>query len=202
MRSRENGGGDSNRRRIRIDTPPYPIGAVLLVLMKGSTATIAALLLAGCGSTTYEVTTRPAGPLSGYGRAEVRDVRVDLQNAPEFEWKESSASDAAWIRDRLREQIADEDLFTGAGPALRIESRVIRYEAVWSDPKLWGGGGSMTSATLVLEIRLLDERGLDVGRAEARGHSVKKGWGLASMNAARRRAVDAAMNFLRDHASP
>lgn len=170
--------------------------------MKRFSVPALALLLAACGSTTYELKVRPAASLTGFGRGEVRDVRVELQHPVEDGWKEAAVRDAGWIAEELRTRIADEELFTGAGAALIVEPRLLRYEAEWTPTKVWGGGGSMANATVLLELRLLDGGGVELARAEARGHSVKRGWGLASTNAARRRAVDAAMEFLWACVSP
>ncbi len=167
--------------------------------MKRLLAPAAALLLAACGTADYRVLERPARPYSDFGSVEVRDVRVDVRHELPGDWPAEAAKGAVEIRDELRQRINEYKTFRGSGPALSVAATLVRYEAEYSEPKLAGGGGSLQKMTVVLEVHFIDERGGVTGRLEATGESRKGGWAVATIAAARSRAVDGVLQYLRDH---
>lgn len=161
--------------------------------MRSAIPALAGLLLAACGSTDVRVLEAPTRDLSGFGPTDVRPVVVRVRPVTGNEWKSAAEADAVALADELRERLAD----GRTGEPLVLEASIVRYESEHSEPKLWGGGGAMLSATIAVDVVLRDGEGVRVARFEAIGTSEKGGWAVATMNAARHRAVKAIVEFVR-----
>ena len=154
-------------------------------------------MLAGCGTTTYEVLEAPTRPFHAYGslqgiqvESSVRTIEPDRDGVP------YSGALAKVLQDRF----VDEEFWTsGQGLPLKILCRVVEYDAEYSDPKLWGGGGGMIWGRIVLDLEFRSGEEERAGRVRAVGYSKARGWGIASMAAAQRRAVQAAVDFISDN---
>lgn len=156
---------------------------------------LTAALLAGCGTTTYEVIERPPQPFHTYGGLQA--IRVEDRSG--MQARTGDATITAELAAAIEERMADEEFWTGSGGPLRLICRVVEVASEYSDPKLWGGGGSMTWGRIVLEVEFQTGDDRPAGRIKATGLSEKGGWAVASMAAARRRALQAIVNFIRDN---
>ncbi len=156
-------------------------------------AILAAMTLAGCGRTTYEVLERPPRPFRAYGPLELFQVEntagVADQDATPF---------SAVLSTEIEERLVDEEFFAGSGEPLKIRCRLIEYASECSEPKLWGGGGGMIWGRVVLDVEFQGRDGKSAGRVKATGYSKAGGWAIASMRAAQRRAIQALVDFIDD----
>jgi hypothetical protein len=150
-------------------------------------------LLAGCGRTTYEVIERPTRPFSAYGPVEGLQVENAAGAADE-----NGKPFSLVLSEAIEERLTDEEFFARSGEPLKIRCRLTEYASEYSDPKLWGGGGSMIWGRVVLDVEFQGRDGESAGRVKATGYSKKGGWAIASMNAARRRAIQALVDFIDD----
>ena len=155
----------------------------------------AGLLLAGCGSTTYDVLDRPTRPFNAYGA--LRTLQVEDRSATK--WNKDEPPYTEELGKVLQGRLADEEFWRGSGLPLKIVCRILEYESEYSDPKLWGGGGGMIWGRIVLEVEFRGEDDRNAGRVRATGFSKARGWGIASMAAAERRALQALVNFISDN---
>jgi hypothetical protein len=164
------------------------VSKVLVVL-----GAVAAASLAGCGRTTYEVIDRPPHPFQVYGPLELFQVE-NLAGVADQEGTPFSTV----LSEAIEERLTDEEFFARSGEPLKLRCRLIEYASEYSDPKLWGGGGSMIWGRVVLDVEFQGRDGKNAGRVKATGYSKKGGWAVASMNAAQRRAIQALVDFIED----
>lgn len=155
---------------------------------------ILGLVLAGCGSTTYEVIDRPSRPFSAYGPLQ----NLQVENAAGVADRDGTPF-STLLSDEIDARLGDEDFFSHNGPSLSIRCRLAEYASDYNDPKLWGGGGGMIWGRVVLDVEFQGQDGKSAGRVRATGTSRKGGWAIASMDAAQRRAIQALVDFIHDH---
>lgn len=164
------------------------------MLLRGLCVLALGVIVLGCGSTRYEVLEAPA-PLAGR-RLEVRVVELDAALRAWADANEETSSEVmADLSEDLVDALVDDE---ATGPPLEVRARLVTYDVEYAPTRLMGGGGRR-SATVVLDVRLLDA-GRPAGRVQATGVSRSGGWYVASLGAATGRAIDAVVAFVEDHA--
>jgi hypothetical protein len=156
---------------------------------------VAGLFLAGCGRTTYEVLEPPSRPFNAYGSLTGVQVESSVKVSPDSDGVPYTGTLAKVLQERL----ADEEFWTGQDRPIKVLCKVVGYDYEYSEPKLFGGGGGMIWGKIVLELEFRGDDDRSAGRVRAVGYSKARGWGIASMAAAERRAVQAVVDFIHDN---
>ena len=156
-------------------------------------------LLAGCGSSGLQVLAPPARGFSKFGRAEIRDVKVELRHSLTEGWKSEAWRDTGPLRSDLYQRLIGRGLFQGGGPPITIEIRIVRFDPEWSEPTLQGGRGGVWSVSITLDVRFFDAQGSLISRVECDGLSETRGVVTATAAEAHVEALRSLLNFIDEH---
>jgi len=155
------------------------------------------LSLAACGSQVYKPELEPSKPFGGFGRAEIRELKVRVANLdtlpPEVQTEIRSA--ARNFPDRLAARLKKKQLLSGdSGKTLIIAGELVEYDP-GSQTARWMIGFGAGSGMVTAVIHFAEDDGTDIARGNALG-TVAGGFLGGAIDSAVDRMVEAIVKYI------